>query len=285
MVDNLMKNLPQNATFAGKVSWTGYYEVAITTISFPFLPYIWQRMYMARSSAMVAKNLMSVPIIFVVLFFVCWVLGTSAVSVFPDGLEDPDSVFGAMFAVKAPFFGALVLVAAFAAGMSTVDSQVLGAGSLVTHDIKPLVGGRETQADADVYLFGRWSALFLLIALYVISLFLQKAGIVFLIILGVSLTVVFLPCVFGMFYWKQATSAGASWSLGVGLVVFLIRQFKLFGIGNWEFVQTLGPITWSLIAAIVVFVVVSLATSSARIAHKQQEYDEILGFRTPQVAD
>ena len=47
MIDALMTHAPENATFAGKVSWTGYYEFGLLTLSFPFLPYIWQRMYIS----------------------------------------------------------------------------------------------------------------------------------------------------------------------------------------------------------------------------------------------
>jgi SSS family solute:Na+ symporter len=249
---------------------------------------------MARSASHVAKNLVAVPIIFIVLFFTTWVIGSSAHTLLPEGLQDADRVlgalfsdkapyFGALFSDKAPYFGALLLVAAFAAGMSTVDSQLLSAGSLITHDIGGIVrsGDRESVV---VFTFGKWSTVILTAALYWWALTLQTASVLNLIILGVSLTIMYIPCVFGMFYWKKATPAGAAWSMGGGLIIFCIKQFKFFGLDAY-LPPPMGAITYGLLASIVFFVVVSLLTSNARIAHMRREYDEILGDITPQPAD
>ncbi len=264
-----------------KVTWR-YYELGLLPLSFSFLPYIWQRMYMARSATHVAKNLMAVPIIFVVLFFTTWVIGTSAHVILPDGLKDADSVLGALFSDNAPYFGACILVAAFAAGMSTVDSQLLSAGSLITHDLGGIL--TKNRESAGIFIFGKWSTVILMAALYVWALNLKTASILNLIILGISLTIMYIPCVFGMFYWKQATTAGAAWSMGGGLIVFLIKQFKIAGLDAF-LPAPLGSISWGLLASIVFFVVVSLVTSSESIRGMQQEYDEILGQGAASPAD
>ena len=264
-----------------KVTWR-YYELGLLPLSFSFLPYIWQRMYMARSATHVAKNLMSVPVIFVVLFFTTWVIGTSAHVILPEGLKDADSVLGALFSNNAPYFGACILVAAFAAGMSTVDSQLLSAGSLITHDL----GGMANvdRQSAAVFTFGKWSTVILMALLYVWALNLQTASILNLIILGISLTIMYIPCVFGMFFWKKATTAGAAWSMGGGLIVFLIKQFKILGLDAF-LPAPLGSISWGLIASIVFFVVVSLVTSSESIRGMQEEYDRILNPGAASPAD
>ncbi len=260
-----------------KVTWR-YYELGLLPLSFSFLPYIWQRMYMARSATHVAKNLMAVPIIFVVLFFTTWVIGTSAHVILPEGLKDADSVLGALFSDNAPYFGACILVAAFAAGMSTVDSQLLSAGSLITHDLGGII--TKDRESAGIFIFGKWSTVILMALLYLWALNLKTASILNLIILGISLTIMYIPCVFGMFYWKKATTAGAAWSMGGGLIVFLIKQFKIAGLHEWLFPAPLGSISWGLLASIVFFVVVSLLTSSESIRGMQREYDDILGGAT-----
>lgn len=274
MVTTLTTQYPEKTSFAGKVKWR-YFELGLLPLSFSFLPYLWQRMYMARTATSVAKNLMSVPIIFVVLFFITWLLGTSAHNMFPEGLKDADNVLGAVFRVNAPYFGAFVLVAAFAAGMSTVDSQLLSAGSLITHDLRKLIKPGDAVSNF-VFVFGRWATIVLMVLLYLWSLTLKSQSVLNLIILGISLTIIYIPCVFGMFYWKRATTTGASWSMGAGLIVALIKQFKIFGL-DVLFPAPLGTISWGLVAAIVAFVVVSLVTSNARITASQQEYDSILG--------
>lgn len=282
LISNLTEKTAARTSFAGKIKWN-YYELGLLPLSFSFLPYIWQRMYMARSASHVAKNLWAVPIIFIVLFFTTWVIGSSAHTLLPEGLKDANRVLGALFSDKAPYFGAMLLVAAFAAGMSTVDSQLLSAGSLITHDIGGLVrsGDRESTV---VFVFGKWSTVLLTAALYWWALTLKTASILNLIILGISLTIMYIPCVFGMFYWKKATPAGAAWSMGGGLIVFCIKQFKFFGLDAY-LPPPMGAITYGLLASIIFFVVVSLLTSNARIVDMQREYDEILGETAPQPAD
>jgi SSS family solute:Na+ symporter len=282
LISNLTEKTAARTSFAGKIKWN-YYELGLLPLSFSFLPYIWQRMYMARSASHVAKNLLAVPIIFIVLFFTTWVIGSSAHTLLPEGLKDANRVLGALFSDKAPYFGAMLLVAAFAADMSTVDSQLLSAGSLITHDIGGLVrsGDRESTV---VFVFGKWSTVLLTAALYWWALTLKTASILNLIILGISLTIMYIPCVFGMFYWKKATPAGAAWSMGGGLIVFCIKQFKFFGLDAY-LPPPMGAITYGLLASIIFFVVVSLLTSNARIVDMQREYDEILGETAPQPAD
>ena len=274
MVGTLTNDYAAKTSFDGKMTWR-YYELGLLPLSFSFLPYIWQRMYMARSASHVAKNLLAVPIIFIVLFFTTWVIGSSAHVILPDGLQDADSVLGALFKDNLPYFGALLLVAAFAAGMSTVDSQLLSAGSLITHDLGGILRGEKRESLA-IFTFGKWSTVFLMAALYLWSLNLKSALILNLIILGISLTIIYIPCVFGMFYWKKATPAGAAWSMGGGLIAFLIKQFQIFGLDAW-LPGPLGSISYGLAASVFFFVVVSLLTSNARIRDMQEEYDAILG--------
>ena len=176
----------------------------------------------------------------------------------------------------------MLLVAAFAAGMSTVDSQLLSAGSLITHDIGGIVRGERRESVA-IFTFGKWSTVFLMAALYFWALNLKSASILNLIILGISLTIIYIPSVFGMFYWKKATPTGAAWSMGGGLVFFLIKQFQLFGL-DALLPGPMGSISYGLAASIFFFVVVSLLTSNERIRDMQEEYDSILGTAAPSAA-
>ena len=150
---------------------------------------------------------------------------------------------------------------------------MLSAGSLVVRDLVPLVVTSVDQRRN--YLIGRWVTMGLLGLLYLWSLTLQSEPVLALIVFGMSLTVIFIPCVFGMFYWRRATSPGASWSMGLGLLVFVVKQFRLFGLD--AYLPVMGPITWALMTATVAFVAVSLLTSPEGVTAKQREYDELLG--------
>ena len=273
MLDTLSKN-PEQAVFKPTIH---YYEYLPMCLSFFLLPYVWQRMYMARSATTVAKNVMILPIVFIILFFVTWVIGTSALTFFPEGLADGDNVLGAIFKTNAPYFGALVLVAAFAAGMSTVDSQLLSAGAIVTHDIRSRIKkGKEADPDDESsYQFARRTTIVLLVLIYIWSLTLQSRSVLSLIVLGVSLTLPFVPCVFGLFYWKRSSEAAAFWSLLISLFVFILKEFTALAP---YFPTPLGSASWALISAAGVFVLISLCTNGKALDQKRAEYNKILSL-------
>ncbi len=273
VMNNLTLKHSEKATF--DVSFK-YYEYLPMCLSFFFLPHVWQRSYMARSATNLVKTIAIIPFVFLILFFIAWLIGMSALTLFPNGMEDGDSVLGAILNRNAPYFGAFVLVAAFAAGMSTVDSQLLSAGAIVTHDIKRKIIKRRVVARLrwrDNYKFARMVTMFLLLAIYVWSLTLQEKSIFSLIILGVSLTVIFLPVVIGIFYWKRASTTGATVSMIIGLSVFLLKAMTPLGA---YFPTELGAASWTLLTSSLVFIVVSLFTDSTDLDDMRTTYAKIL---------
>ena len=75
------------------------------------------------------------------------------------------------------------------------------------------------------------------------------------------------PTIFGAFFWKRATAAGAIVSCIVGAIVVL-----LFQITGWK---PLGwwPGTWGFIVCIILFVGVSLATKPPK-----KKAEEFIGY-------
>jgi len=263
---NFVARAPEKAEFAVGLHYFEYYPICFC---FLFLPYVWQRMYMAKSARIVAKNVVFLPVIFMALFFITWLIGTAGHTLFPDGLPDGDSLLGAIFATRAPYLGAFVLVAAFAAGMSTVDSQLLTAGSLCTRDVRPLI--RKNRGGE--FEFARRTTVLLLIGLYLWTLTLQSRSVISLIIMGVSLTVIFAPAVIGMFYWRRASSAGAFWSMTLGLTVYLVKELSPLGDA---FPTPMAGVSWALIVSLTAFVGISLLTDGKKLNHKREEFSEIL---------
>lgn len=248
VMSGALESHPERFTFHGNIK---YYEMVFPCLTFFLLPYVWQRMFMARSATIVAKNVVVIPVVFALFFFAAWLIGVSALVIFPDGLGDGDSLIGAIFSQHAPYFGAFVLVAAFAAGMSTVDSQLLSAGSIFTHDLKALLEGwlgKKITSMSD-YRFARLTTLLLMVIIFIWSLFLQSRSVFSLVILGVSLTVVFMPSVFAVFYWKRASATASIVSLLLGLVLFLLREFtSLIEHLPSEF-GMLGSVSWAVIGS------------------------------------
>ena len=263
LVGTMLEKAPQNVQFKPSI---GYYEHIPMCASFFLLPYIWQRMYMAKSVKTIAKNTMLLPIIFILLFSTTWVIGNSAFSILPEVLKDSDNVIGAIFNSKAPYFGAFILVAAFAAGMSTVDSQLLSAGSLFTKDIIPK---RFIKND---YKVARIITMALMVGIFLWSLTLKSTSVLALIILGVSLTPILIPATYGAFFWKKASTEGAFWSMALGLGVFILHKWTSL----LSFLDIGGSITWSFLTACSTYVVVSLLTNHKALDAKRKEYGSIL---------
>ena len=269
LMENLVVRAPEKASFQS--IGIGYYEYLIIALGLPFLPYVWQRMYMARSALSVARIVVVLPIIYLALFFVAWVIGTAGITMFPAGLADGDSVLGAIFNRHAPVFGAFVLVAAFAGGMSTVDSQMLTAGSIISEDLRPLFP-RKTKASSD-FRFARLATLALLLGIYSWSLLLEWRSVLSLIMLGIGVNVIFVPSVLGMFYWRRSSAVAAFWSLFLGLLVLLLKEFSPWG---ELFPTPLGAASWAFGVSLIVFVVVALSTNGKGLDSKREEFRSLL---------
>jgi len=193
------------------------------------------------------------------------------ITIFPDGLADGDSVLGAIFNRHAPVFGAFVLVAAFAGGMSTVDSQMLTAGSILSEDLRPLFP-RKANGGSD-FRFARLATLGLLLGIYAWSLLLEWRSVLSLIMLGIGVNVIFVPSVLGMFYWKRSSAVAAFWSLFFGLLVLLLKEFSPWG---GLFPTPLGAASWAFLVSLVVFVVLALLTSGKGLDSKREEFRALL---------
>ncbi len=270
---NLSTNFPEKANFDVDLK---FFETIPMAMAFFFLPHVWQRTYMSSSAKNLSITISSLIFLLAILFFIAWVIGTSALAIFPNGLGDSDSLMGALFTENAPYFGAFVLVAAFAAGMSTIDSQLLSAGALLTHDIKRKIIKRKIVAKLkwrDNYKFARMATMFLLGCMYIWALTLQDASIIQLAIIGVGVCVIFFPTVLAIFYWKKASATAAILSMSSGLAVFLIKL--LTPLGDY-FPSDLGAISWAFITSLVIYIVTAIFTDSSILEEKRKEYKKIL---------
>jgi Na+/proline symporter len=118
------------------------------------------------------------------LISVCWVLvalygamfvGFVGRALYPSGLGDPDSVFPLLATSLLPdWLAGLMIAAAVAAVMSTVDSQILVAVSAVVGDIYGKLLGGEVRSFRGVWI-GRFTGVLLGGAAFVLAL--QRRGV------------------------------------------------------------------------------------------------------------
>lgn len=273
VMNNLQTVHPEKAVFDIDLH---FYEYVPIAVSFIFFPHVWQRAYMAKTAASLVKTVLVIAFLLVGLFFTTWVIGTSALALFPNGLSDGDNVLGAIFREYAPYLGAFVLVAAFSAGMSTIDSQLLSCGAIFTHDIKKValksrwiaqLGWREN------FKFARFATLFLMFVIYFWSLTLQSTTVIDLIVLSMSMNIIFWPSVLALFFWKRSSALASVSSMVAGFAVFLMKKSELLG---GYFPTELGASSWALIISFAVYGVVALCDRADRLEESRAELNSIL---------
>ncbi len=151
---------------AGGLSWG---------LGYPGQPHILVRFMAIRDSAKLR---------FSALISICWVLAALYGAMFvgfvgrafhPGGLEDPDSVFPLLATQLLPdWMAGIMIAAAVAAVMSTVDSQILVAVSTVVSDIYGKLLGGEVRSSRGVWL-GRLTGILLGGAAFLLAL--QRRGV------------------------------------------------------------------------------------------------------------
>ena len=191
----------------GRWSWQGLLgNQLLFFMATPLFPQFFQRFYMARS-AHPFKTLMVVwPLLILLVFFPAALLGVWGRLAFPS-LEKTDQIMPMMLQTLPSGVAAVVITAALAALMSTADSQLLTASSLVTRDLVVTFFRRQLSPHQEE-LLGRWVVLGIGLASFVIAL--NPPGLIVEIATwSFQGNAMLFPILIAGLYWKRATRAGA----------------------------------------------------------------------------
>jgi len=191
----------------------------------PMFPQLFQRFYAARSENALRTTVVLYPVLTAFLFLLpvsIGVIGRLAFPELPPG-RGSDEILPLLLDMYAPpWLVALVLTAALAALMSTLDSQLLSLSSMLTRDlIQPALAnlGR-SGTDRMQFWIGKLAVVVLAIAGLAIA---WRPPASFLNVATQTFTglAVLLPTVIATLYFRRATAAGciASIVVGEGLVV------------------------------------------------------------------
>lgn len=258
-------------------AWGQWLGFVLTWGLSPLLPHMMQRCFMARSPRVITCTAASLAILSPWVQTVpVMIVGVAAVGVLP-GLKgaDTDAVIPLLLAKYAPYVGAIVVAAAWAAGMSTLDSQLLTASSLVTRDLY-----RYARPQANEKEQARVGQLFVMVVTLVMYLFvLTKPG--FIVVLGtagagIAVAGYLFPTI-GVLFWPRVGRVAALGGLAAGGLTALLT----FAV--WPFPLGLHNTLWGVLVGGVVFFV--LAYSTAPLPYVQQARfhgllaDAIVGVR------
>lgn len=212
----------------------------------------WQRLFTARSERVAFWGCLASGGFCALYGLAGALIGTAAKVLMPN-LANPDDAYARVAELVLPvgLFG-LVAAAALAATMSTASGLLMGSSTVLVNDLYATMPGRQVTIRTNRIA---------LTAIGVVALAVSFAvgSVVGAVTIAADLlaAVLFVPVV-GALFWRRATTAGALVSMAVSTVVCLVSM-AVYGLYANE------PVMYGLLASLVTFVAVSLATrGSAR---------------------
>ena len=244
-------------------NWVSSLGLSISAgISIIAWPHIFIRSYMAKSEDVFKVMGAAFPILELISFGCFMIQGIWAGRAAYPALESAasDNVIPMLALNYAPAILAILLViGVFAFGLSTADSQLVVASSIVTHDIIRKEGQEETNTKRTNAICLTVIMVAVLIATYFRPPFLVTYAYGFCAPGFAQL----MPAMIGGLYWKRGTKEGALAGTIVGMIAVLFTLFVTNPI------PMLDPILWGLILNTIIYVVVSLATKQDDQAAKE----------------
>ncbi|HPF38277.1 MAG TPA: sodium:solute symporter family protein [Phycisphaerae bacterium] len=243
-------------------------------LSVGMFPHLFQHWLTAKSASSFKPAVILHPLLIMIVWVPCVLLGMWATSaiipgktdpVIPWGQGNPNLVLGQMVAQLTKTGGAGILPGLLTAGvlaaiMSSLDSQFLCIGSIFANDVVAHYLGHDKVSDRQKVLCGRIFVILIVAVTYVISL--QRPGSVFtLAVWCFSGFAGLFPLVFAAIYWKRTTKAGA-----YACVLAMAGTWTwLFSQADWgakrEFLFLgMMPVATIVAASTLALVVVSLMT-------------------------
>jgi len=260
---------PDKMAFTGDTAGAYFTTMLLWTFGWVLTPHLWQRMYMARSPRVLGVSMVFASGLSLwVVTFTGAIIGFLAMGLFPDIPQgfDSDALTPLLYREFLPAGAVMLVVATFAAGMSTLDSQVISGSSLFTLDIF-----RESRPDTSrmqLSTVGRWFEALFVLGLALFAAFpASQALIIPLASVGVGFGLALLMPLIGALYWPRATEAAAFWSMLSGFAVMLVLQLT-----GWteQLPTTFGPPAWGFFASVALFYGISFATQPVSGQRRQQ---------------
>ncbi len=261
----LEQNLPSYLTVPGPGFFNFQAFLGLTLPWFFFSlsnPQVSQRLFMPRSLRQMRIMLLGFLIFGFIYTLISITWGFSARLLLP-GLENPDAATPTLLATDMvpPLIALLVTLGISAAAISTINSIILTLSSMISRDIfkriRPQTGEKVELLVGKIFV-----PLFTVFLLVFASLRLDL--IAALSVASSAGLLVMVPAIFGIFFWKRGTAAGAITSILAGGTLAAVFEFAdLTPWGLW-------PGVWSGIVSLLLFVVVSLGTTPP--ADKAEEF-------------
>lgn len=191
-----------------------------------------QRVYAAKSEQSI-QRISLVMVLFVGLFtaFALALVGLLGKSMIPD-IGNPETVFPLMaMEVINPFMGMIIVTGILGACMSTVDSNLLGAGIHVSRDLyeRQQRGRGKVVNEKGSIVVTRWTIVIIGVLSTVAAVSTPSIMELLLTTLGLFAGGTFAPILFGL-YWRRANATGAMTGIilgGLSTIIAVIANTSL----------------------------------------------------------
>jgi len=253
----IMETSPKTFEHTGPYSsWIGTLGLSISAgMSIIAWPHIFVRSYMAKSDRIFKVMAGAFPLLEIFSFGLFALQGIWLGKVAYPGLtgQAADNLIPMMaLNYTPPILAALLVVGVFAFGMSTADSQLLVASSILQKDFHESGKGRSSEKERIKF------ARIMLIVMMAIVLVVVKYRPAVLVDYAYKFSAPgfaqIMPALFGGLYWSRANKEGAVWGTLAGILAVIYTLF----IHNP--VPLVHPILWGLFINTVLFIAVSLLT-------------------------
>lgn len=225
-------------------------------------PHIFIRSYMAKSEDVFKVMGIAFPLLECLCFGMFLIQGIYAGRYAFPNLEGAasDVVIPMMALQYAPaILTILLVIGVFAFGLSTADSQLVVASSIVTHDIIR----KEGQVEDNTKKRNGIVLTIFMVAVLIVTYFRPAFLVTYAYSFCAPGFAQMMPALFGGLYWKKGTKYGALAGTVGGMIAVLATLF----IKNP--IPALDPILWGLIINAILYIVVSLATKPEEHADKE----------------
>ncbi|MCB0332637.1 MAG: sodium:solute symporter family protein, partial [Bdellovibrionales bacterium] len=241
-------------------------------LSWPFAFFLWpqlfQRMFMAKSEKAIRQSIPWNFILFNLVVLCTMTMGIMATGTLYGKISDPDQLVAMMYQEFLPLGGAMIVIAVFATGMSTVDSILLTASSIFHRDILQHTSTKLLHGK-DEYQVARLTALGFLVVVTLFALSPNGRGAMApLVTLGASFATLFLWPLVGMFYMQAVSSRTVFVTMCSGAIAILATKFTV--LSEW---LPFGSGTAGFLCGLIVFLCGALVID--RFSKKEMKNPEL----------
>lgn len=224
-----------------------------------FCPHVWMKSLMAKDENALAKSAISIPVSQILIYgFATMFIGLAGhLLLEPEQIGAADNVLPVLMTIHSKWFiAALVMAAAIAAGISTINAMLLVTSQIVSQDLI-LLNKKGQISEKNNMILSR--GIVLAIAVICGLTALNPPDTLVQIVQDVAYTGLaqLAPAFLLGLYWKKTTKAGAACGMTAGIVIlFATRILNVSPLGWPGFM-------WAFFLNIILTVVISLAGSKS----------------------